>query len=144
MGGWAVDFLHGVVSRPHRDVDLLIGGSDALTAVEALSEAGFQHLEPAFPDEGLEFERGGVAVQLVFVVRDASGQLVTPGRWLTWPWPPDTLSGPTGQIDRVFCRVISVAAQIDSKRNYERNQGDPPRAHDLHDLHLLEAFLAHD
>lgn len=117
-GGWAVDFLHGAVSRPHKDIDLVIRGGDAATAAAALSAAQFEQLETPYPDERLEFTRNGVDVELIFVTSDAEGRLVTPGRWIEWPWPSDTLAGPTGQIGDVSCRVVSLAAQIDSKRNY--------------------------
>jgi hypothetical protein len=139
-GGWAVDFLRGAVSRPHKDVDLVIWGADAAKAGAALSQAGFRRVDDAFSDERLVLERSGVDVELIFVVRDAAARLVTPGRWLDWPWPEDTLSGPVGRIGEVSCRVVSLAAQIDSKKGYEASTSLPPRSQDLHDLELLETF----
>jgi hypothetical protein len=36
--------------------------------------------------------------------------------------------------------VVSLAAQIDSKKGYEASTSLPPRSQDLHDLELLETF----
>ena len=139
-GGWAVDFLYGGVSRTHKDIDLVIRADDATRATAALCAAGFEQRESAYPEERLEFTRNGVDVELIFLTSDAGGRLATPGRWIQWPWPSDTLSGPVGQIGDVSCRVVSVAAQIDSKRNYISHGTGEPREQDLHDLKLLDAF----
>ncbi|HEV2590259.1 MAG TPA: hypothetical protein VGU02_00070 [Gaiellaceae bacterium] len=142
-GGWAVDFLYGEVSRSHKDIDLVIRARDAEAAVAALSASLFEQLEPSYPDERLEFTRDGVTVELIFITSDARGRLVTPGRWAQWPWPSDTLSGPVGQIGTLSCRLVSVAAQIDSKRNYSSHGTGELRERDLHDLRRLEAFAEH-
>lgn len=48
-GGWGVDALVGRRTRDHRDLDLVIDGTDTARAVQALRSRGFRHV-PAVAD----------------------------------------------------------------------------------------------
>jgi len=139
-GGWAVDFLIGLVTREHRDIDIVIWAADAPAATDALCDAGFEQRHTSAP-ELIHFERSGVPVTLSFIQREANGTLVTPGKWSDWPWPPDSLSAPLGRIGGVTAPIVSLASQIETKSNYAVHpHGAPLRCQDEADLSLLHAF----
>ncbi len=51
LGGWAVDFHVGAVTRAHGDVDLAVWGDDANAVGSALVAAGWEHA-PATDEDG--------------------------------------------------------------------------------------------
>jgi lincosamide nucleotidyltransferase A/C/D/E len=64
-GGWGIDALLGRQTRPHGDIDLVIGWSDLRCAERALAPLGFTHDTDAAP---------GLPAR--FVLRDAEGRQV--------------------------------------------------------------------
>jgi lincosamide nucleotidyltransferase A/C/D/E len=72
-GGWGVDALVGRQTRPHTDLDLVIGSDDLEKALLVLHERGFRagssrHEPEGFlPDRQLVRDRSGRVVELHFV-----------------------------------------------------------------------------
>ena len=139
-GGWAVDFLVGRVTRPHRDIDIVIWSGDAERATAALARAGFGE-STSTGNELIHFEHMRVPITLSFIERETDGTLVTPGKWRDWPWPADALTGPPGRIGNLAVPIVSLASQLETKENYASHpHGGPLRPQDHADLAVLHAF----
>ena len=112
-GGWGVDALVGEESRPHKDVDLLVGPDDVEALVSWLDAQGFR-LVVGEPAAGLWRDDAGRGIDL------RATDDVDPG-WL---------SG-TGTIGGLAVRCLTPWAQMALHAGYE------PSANDRHDVELL-------
>jgi CubicO group peptidase (beta-lactamase class C family) len=70
LGGWAVDFHLGLVTREHDDVDLAVWRRDGAAIASLLGAAGWRHAPEAGEDGGTGYERGAVRVELTYVESD--------------------------------------------------------------------------
>jgi hypothetical protein len=138
FGGWAVDFLVGEVTRPHSDVEFAVWRSDFPAVRSLLKRRGYVEQEVDFPQEADNFSKSGQLVRLIFIERNETGEVVTPGRWNDWPWPDGSFGGARGRLGDVELPVVSVQGQLDTKENYHRHPaGRPLREKDRGDLQHL-------
>lgn len=72
-GGWGVDALLGAQHRDHGDLDLLIDAGRAHDAIEIMGEVGFIVITDDRPYSVRIADSHGRAIDLVFVIWDASG-----------------------------------------------------------------------
>ena len=105
-GGWAVDFLAGVVSRPHVDIDTLIWKKDKEKISEIMKKLGFlvKDKERKFQNslDGFQFDMDFVEqLDNGFV----SGKSSNHGGI---NWPKETFEKPiTGRLGDLEARVIN-------------------------------------
>lgn len=135
MGGWAVDTHLGRTTRRHSDIDLAVLHDDRPLLLAALGQHGLVST-PGGEPAGELFDGGPVPVEITYLVRHHDGAVVTPG-FEHWPWHPTAFVGPPAEVDGVTVPIVSVAALIDTKANWESQIGEPPRPHDLADLEAL-------
>jgi hypothetical protein len=148
IGGWAVDFHLGRVSRNHADIDVALWITDRDLATRVLTR---RELRPDLSRSHAGIERFvGPAehVDVTYLALSADGSVVTPGLE-HWPYQPR--SGPTagrassfGDEQRslwgVRSPVPSAASLLETKRRWEHEVGDPPRPHDLADIDALRSL----
>jgi hypothetical protein len=138
FGGWAVDFVVGRVTRPHRDIEFVVWWHDAERLPPILGEHEYE--VRAREEEAITFIKQGQHVEFYVIVRDARGRLITPGRWANWPWLDGSFDGPRGRIGEVVCPVVSVETQLDTKEAYLRHTGVPLRSKDRADIASLRGL----
>jgi hypothetical protein len=85
-GGWAMDFHHGRVTRPHSDIEFFVRIEHAEAVKAALVARGFLAPPGLHPDEGQPFLKDGVEAGMWFLERRADGTDAVPGRWADWPF----------------------------------------------------------
>jgi lincosamide nucleotidyltransferase A/C/D/E len=152
-GGWGIDALLGVQTRPHKDFDALVRFDDIGTLADALAEHGFTLTElweenrwVAHPKRLPLIGRAkgvGSEVATAFVVRTGTGQefdvhvlRVDPSgaglpAWATsLRFPAEALAG-HGTIVGTPVRCLSAQMQMATHADY------PLQAKDLQDLHRL-------
>jgi hypothetical protein len=142
FGGWAMDARAGSVTRDHSDIELFVWAEAAERVRAALTAAGYLAPPGLHPEEGQPFLRDGQEVGVWYVVRDASGQIVTPGRWADWPWPAGSFDAPPGHIENLELPAMSVEGLLDMKLGFARHpHGAPQRPRDAADIELLRRLL---
>jgi lincosamide nucleotidyltransferase A/C/D/E len=134
-GGWGVDALIGEQTRPHDDLDLVIGREMSVDAMMVLASHGFLLHHDARP--------------VSFIVRDANDRRVDfhPVRfdadgagWQPQPdgsefrYLPEGLAG-TGSIANQTIRCLTAELQVITHLGYE------PETDDFHDMQLLRDRL---
>jgi len=115
FGGWAVDFYAGRITRPHDDVDVAVWLADVPRITTLLEQDGWQHVPDADEDGGTGYERGGVRLELTFLVRSEAGVVATPLRDLDAPWPADAFASDTRELLGTRARLIDLGALRSSK-----------------------------
>jgi dihydrofolate reductase len=124
FGGWAVDFYAGRVTRPHFDVDIAVW-LEALPLLDAaLRSAGWRHAPDPEEDGGTGYERGGVRLELTYLVRRADGSVVTPLRDLEAPWPDGAFGADTRELGGVRARLVSLDALARGKSSARDDPDD--------------------
>jgi hypothetical protein len=142
FGGWAIDFHAGRITRAHSDIEFYVWNHDADAARAALTEAGFLAPPGLHPEEGQPYLKDGQEVGSWFLLHDAEGRIVTPGRWADWPWYPGAFDGPPLTLDGVTAGVVTLEALLDTKANFAKHpHGAPLREKDVADIALLRALL---
>lgn len=135
-GGWGVDALLGVQSRPHDDLDIVVAERDLQRAVNMLEEDGF--VPVLRPDtRAWNFVLGdtnGREVDFHVVVFDEAGNGIYGPPENGEAYPAEAFSG-RGLVDGVAVTCMSAASQIASKQGFEL------REKDHHDIGLLRAKL---
>ena len=129
-GGWGIDALVGVQTRPHEDLDLVIEQAVIPTAKAALTSVGYRQ-DPSANQGCLLVDAGGQHVDFHVVVLDEHGngwQPLGAGGW--GGYPVDGLSA-VGVIAgrRVGCLTPELQLR--------HHLGYPPDDNDRHDLRLL-------
>ena len=110
FGGLAVDFHASSITRPHSDVDIAVWLDD-LARIAALLEAdGWRHAPEPDEDGGTGYERGGVRLELTFLVRRDNGRVVTPLRTFEAAWPEGAFGDTVGELEGVRARLIGREA----------------------------------
>lgn len=138
-GGWAIDFLVGVVTRSHADIDLVVERAHRERLRALLAEAGYELAVER--DVQLDYRRDGVEISLVFIERASDGSVGVPGI-PSWGWLPGALDEPPRTLEGVTCRPLSMAQLADEKERYERGTGRPLRPKDIESLDILYRLLA--
>ena len=137
-GGWGVDALLGRVTRPHRDLDVVLDRDGCDAARAALAEVGFRHdptVTPGLPARLVLRDAAGRQVDVHPVVFDAHAngwQDLGGGAW--GAYPADGLTG-MGLLAGRSVRCVTAQLQV------RHHLGYPLGATDRQDLRLLaEAF----
>jgi len=118
-GGWGIDLLAGAQTRPHTDVDIVIGADPEVLrrACEALAAAGYRVTADA--------AEGAPLMPVAVVVRDEMGHTVE-------LLPVDEpFAGTTGILDGREIACLAPEAQL------RLHAGFAPRPIDRHDVALL-------
>jgi hypothetical protein len=110
FGGWAVDFHAGRVTRAHDDVDIAVWQKDVPSIARLLMADGWRHAPSSDDDGGTGYERGGVRLELTYLVRSDDGRVVTPLRNGNVSWPKDALADDVRELEGVRARVMGLAA----------------------------------
>ena len=109
FGGWAVDFYAGSVTRAHDDVDLAVWFDELPRIAELLVKDGWRHAPHADEDGGTAYERGGVRLELTYLVRADDGSIFTPLRNGNATWPQEAFADDRGELHGVRARLLAFA-----------------------------------
>ena len=110
FGGWAVDFYAGRITRPHFDVDLAVWLDDVPRIGVALEGDGWRHEPDPGENGGTGYERGGVRLELTYLVRRDDGRIITPLRDSEASWPEDAFGADTRELGGVRARLVGLDA----------------------------------
>ena len=108
FGGWAVDFYAGSVTRMHDDVDVAVWLEDHPRAATLLAADGWTHAPDNDEDGGTGYERGGVRLELTFLVRGDDGQVSIPLKSGNARWSTQPLGARVAELEGVTARVIAL------------------------------------
>jgi Aminoglycoside-2''-adenylyltransferase len=135
FGGWAVDFHAGSVTRPHDDVDIAVWLDDLPRIATLLGSEGWRHAPDEDEDGGTGYERGGVRLELTYLVRNDEGDVFIPLRDGPVPWDTASFADDERTLSGVRSRVITLA----SLRGMKAWPRDDPEdaAKDRADLEVL-------
>jgi hypothetical protein len=116
FGGLAVDFYVGSVTRLHDDVDLAVWFVDVSQIAKLLLANGWRHAPFDDEDGGTGFERGGVRLELTFLVRGVDGLASIPLRSGEVVWPgKEALADDVGELRGVQSRLIGIESLLQGK-----------------------------
>ena len=116
FGGWAVDFYVGSITRLHDDVDLAVWFGDVPQIAKLLLTNGWRHAPFDDEDGGTGFERGGVRLELTYLIRDDDGLASIPLRSGAVVWPgKDALADDVGELRGVQSRLIGFDSLLFGK-----------------------------
>ena len=135
MGGWAVDFHVGAVTREHADIDLAVWAHDAEALGALLGDEGWRHEPEPGEDGGTGYTRGGVRVELTYLVRDEAGRILIPLRDGNVLWSEEPLGNEVCELQGVRARVISLRLLRTGKSSPRDDPEDA--AKDRADFHAL-------
>ncbi len=110
FGGWAVDFHAGRITRSHEDIDLAIWLDDEPRVAAILAASGWTHAPEPDEDGGTGYERGGVRLELTYLVRRADGRIVVPLRDVDAAWPEGAFAADERSLAGVSAHVIALVA----------------------------------
>jgi lincosamide nucleotidyltransferase A/C/D/E len=135
-GGWGVDALAGKQTRPHEDLDLVIGVDDVQRAIDALNGVGFAIDEDQRPISFAMCTPDGRKVDVHPVTWDQHGDGVQaqPNN-STWTYAAAAFRG-VGRIDGQPVRCLTAEVQILCHADYELDAGD------RHDLEVLRSLTS--
>ena len=125
FGGWAVDFHVGAVTRSHGDIDLAVWADDAEAIHSALGANGWEHRPAAEDDGGTGYARDGVRVELTYLVRSESGEVLIVLRDRNVPWTEYPPGDVVLELHGARIRVIPLEQLKDGK---SRPRHDPDEA----------------
>ncbi len=141
FGGWGVDFLVGDVTRPHSDIEVVIWRRDIERVRELLRPLGYRERSGAHVTFRADFDTDAGLLSMVYIERDARGDIVTPDVFASSPWAEDAFEH-EGSLEGVRLPVISALEQMLSKEAYfGEATGQPLRPKDEHDVALLKGLL---
>lgn len=153
-GGWGIDALLGEQTRPHKDLDALVGFDDLATLTDVLAHRGFTLKEVWEENRWVAYPvplpligrttHAGSEVATAFVVRnaagheldvhvltfDAQGASIPAWNAAGFTYPPDAFAG-RGVLAGTVVRCLSAQMQMVTHTGY------PLQAKDLQDLHRL-------
>ena len=125
FGGWAVDFYAGAITRTHDDVDLAVRLADLGPITQLLEAAGWAHAPDPEEDGGTGYERGGIRLELTYLLEKEDGQVVTPLRGREAAWPEGAFGDAVGELHGARSRLLSLDALAQGKA---RLRDDPTDA----------------
>ena len=137
-GGWAIDFLAGMGTRAHADIDLVVERAHRGRLRPLLADAGYRLV--AERDAQRDYSREGVEVSIVFIARAADGSAGVPGI-PSWGWLHGALDEPLRTLEGVTCRPLSAAQLADEKQQYEEGTGRPLRPKDIQSMEILHRLM---
>ena len=134
FGGWAVDFYAGRITRPHLDVDLAVWLDDVPRIGAALAGDGWRHAPDPEENGGTGYERGGVRLELTYLVRRADGSVVTPLRDFEATWPEGAFGMDTRELGGVCARLVGLDALTSGKSAARDDPEDAEKDRADHDI----------
>jgi lincosamide nucleotidyltransferase A/C/D/E len=131
-GGWGVDALLEMQTRPHKDVDIILLVEDVPKLREVLGQRRFAFRQGAPPDSFVLADGSGLEVDVHAVVFDDNGNgLYRMENGEDWIFPAEGFSG-RGAINGMSVRCLSPTTQMLCHAN-----GYVPTEKDLRDMELL-------
>ena len=127
IGGWAVDFRAGRITRDHHDIDLAVWLQDMAQTHEILARGGWRHSPKDGEDGGTSYEQGVVRLELTYLARGEDGVVYTPLRSGLVVWPEDALCHDVRELGVARCRLVSLASLRRSKSSPRPDQMTPQR-----------------
>jgi len=116
FGGWAVDFYVESVTRLHDDVDLAVWLVDVPQITKLLLTNGWHHAPFDDEDGGTGFERGGIRLELTYLIHGDDGRAYIPLRSEAVVWPgQDALADDVGELRGVQSRLIGIESLLYGK-----------------------------
>jgi hypothetical protein len=109
LGGWAVDFYVGAVTREHGDIDVAVWARDAEAIGSLLEQAEWRHEPEPDEDGGTGYARTGVRVELTWLVRDEAGRILVPLRDQNVVWSDQPFGDDVRELQHVRARVIPLS-----------------------------------
>jgi len=135
-GGWAVDALLGVRTRPHKDVDIILRVSDLPNLREILASRGFEMQPGGTASNFVLADRSGLEVDVHAIVFEQDGNGVyRMANGSDWIFPAAGFSG-LGVIQGIGVRCLSPEIQVLCHAH-----GYVPTEKDLRDMELLQAHF---
>jgi lincosamide nucleotidyltransferase A/C/D/E len=132
-GGWGVDALLGAQTRPHQDLDIVVGIADVPRLLEGLEALGFTIRRGAPPNSVVLADSTGLEVDVHAVTFDSEGNgLYQMESGEPWIYPAEGFGG-RGRINGTDFRCLSPSTQVLCHAN-----GHAPTNKGLHDMKLLQ------
>jgi lincosamide nucleotidyltransferase A/C/D/E len=131
-GGWAIDAALGVQTRPHKDVDLILRGSDVSSLREVLGKRGFSTKPGGRESNFVLADSSGLEVDVHAIMFDADGNGVyRMADGSDWIFPAAGFAG-RGTIGKRSVNCLSPEVQVLCHAH-----GYVPTEKDLRDMELL-------
>ncbi|MFL5687557.1 MAG: nucleotidyltransferase domain-containing protein [Chloroflexota bacterium] len=125
FGGWAVDFHVGAITREHFDIDLAVWSDDVPAIVTLLEAEGWRHAPLPDEDGGTGYERGGVRVELTFLV-DGEGTVFITLRSGNVVFSRIPLGNEVRELNGVRARIVGLSFLRDGKSRPRDDPEDAP------------------
>jgi hypothetical protein len=110
FGGWAVDFYAGAITREHADLDIAVWQKDQERIATLLTSDSWVH-EPELDEDGYTgYGREGERLEVAFIARAESGEVITPLREGHGSWPDGAFEQDVVRLLGTRARVISLSA----------------------------------
>ncbi len=140
FGGWGVDFWVGRVTRPHDDIDLAVRVDDRPVVHRLLLGHDWKHTP--FEDEvvGTRYRRGGVLLELTFVLIDG-GKVLIPFEPEPAVWSDQPFGDVRRTLDGVTARVPALDVMLRDKSR-PRADDEDDAAKDRADYEALSRIVA--
>ncbi len=133
-GGWAVDAVLGRQTRPHKDLDVIIGMNDLPTLLDLLELRGFKRKDGGTQSNFVLEDESGREIDVHVVEFDREGNGVyRMENGSDWIFPADGFNG-RGVIDGTPVRCLTPVVQVLCHAH-----GYIPAEKDIRDMDLLEA-----
>ncbi len=133
-GGWGVDALLGVQTRPHNDVDLIARVSDLHRLRDVLQARGFAEQPGGTPSSFVLADAAGLEVDVHAVRFNENGDGVyRMANGQDWIYPAAGFNG-RGTVSGYAVRCLSPEAQV-----LGHAHGYAPTAKDVEDMERLHA-----
>ncbi|MEN8238803.1 MAG: hypothetical protein ABFR53_06325 [Actinomycetota bacterium] len=139
-GGWAMDFHARSITRPHSDIDLIVGAADRPELWSVLRSSDLLSGEIVQGVHVEHFLRAGVQVEFTYIASTSGGQIITPGLE-SWPWPAESFPDELVTFRGVSIRLVSLTGLLDMKTNYAAHFDVPLRPHDVADIEALNRLV---
>ena len=133
-GGWAVDALLGMQTRPHKDVDIILRVADLPRLRNILGDKGFEIRQGGTESNFVLADHSGLEVDVHAIVFDRDGNGVyRMENGSDWIFPAEGFSG-RGIVGEIGVRCLSPETQVLCHAH-----GYVPTEKDFRDMELLEA-----
>ena len=133
-GGWAVDAVLGVETRPHKDVDIILRVADLPRLRNILGDRGFEIRQGGTESNFVLADHSGLEVDVHALVFDRDGNGVyRMENGSDWIFPADGFSG-RGMVGEIGVRCLSPETQV-----LCHGHGYVPTEKDFRDMELLQA-----
>src|SRR5882724_1951215 len=132
-GGWGVDALLETQTRPHKDVDVIVGLADTAPLTRLLERHGYREKDGSRPENFVMRDDLGSEIDVHVVEFDAEGN----GNYRMengeiWVFPARGFSG-SGQVKGVEIRCLSPEVAVACHAS-----GYTPKEKDFADMERLE------